>query len=329
MPRWTMRPCSITRISSARRTVASRCAMMIDVRPAQQRVERLLDQDLARAVDVRGRLVEDQDARVGEQRARDRDQLALAGGEPGAALADDVVEPAPRSARRRGRRRSPQRPRRPPRRSRRAAEADVVGDRAAEQERVLEDDSELPPVASAAGRRGGRCRRRAPRPRVGVVEAGDQLRGRRLAAARLADERDAAARRHVDRDAVDDRLVAVGERRRRRARAGRRSGRSRRAPGRSVMSCSASSTVEIFVHRRARRLHLAVELRELLQRLEDELQHARRRRSACRSRASRRRSAARRRRGRRRSRRRRGTRSPGRRPTRASARRRSRPGSPR
>ena len=39
------------------------------------------------------------------------------------------------------------------------------------------------------------------------------------------------------------------------------------------MSCSASRTVEIFVHRRARRLHLAVELRELLQRLEDELQH--------------------------------------------------------
>ena len=61
---------------------------------AQQRVERLLDQDLAGAVDVRRRLVEDQDAWIGEQRARDRDQLPLAGREPDAALADDVVETA-------------------------------------------------------------------------------------------------------------------------------------------------------------------------------------------------------------------------------------------
>ncbi len=67
--------------------------MMIDVRPSQQPVERVLDEHLARPVDVRRRLVEDEDAWVGEQRPRDRDQLALPGREPGAALAHDVVEP--------------------------------------------------------------------------------------------------------------------------------------------------------------------------------------------------------------------------------------------
>ena len=90
------------------------------------------------------------------------------------------------------------------------AEADVVGDRAAEQERILEHDAELAAdraqlhVAEIGAVDAHRALER-------VVEAGDQLRGRRLAAARLADERDAAARRHVDRDPVDDRLVAVGE----------------------------------------------------------------------------------------------------------------------
>jgi hypothetical protein len=46
---------------------------------AQQPVERTLDENLRRAVDVRRRLVEDENARVGEEGARDRDQLALAG----------------------------------------------------------------------------------------------------------------------------------------------------------------------------------------------------------------------------------------------------------
>ena len=148
MPRWTIRPCSTTRIASARRTVASRCAMMIDVRPRQQPVESALDQDLAGAVDVRSRLVEDEDARVGEERARDRDQLALAGGKPGTALAHDVVEPVlePRGDAVDADRRSC----RGDLCVRRVGlgEADVVGDRAAEQERILQDHSELPPVAA-------------------------------------------------------------------------------------------------------------------------------------------------------------------------------------
>jgi len=60
---------------------------------AQEPVECALDQDLGGAVDVRRRLVEDQDPRVREERTGDRDQLALARREPGAALAHRVQEP--------------------------------------------------------------------------------------------------------------------------------------------------------------------------------------------------------------------------------------------
>ena len=63
------------------------------VRPAAQRAQAVLDQRLALAVEARGRLVEDQDARIGEDRARDRDALALAARQLHAALADDRVVP--------------------------------------------------------------------------------------------------------------------------------------------------------------------------------------------------------------------------------------------
>jgi hypothetical protein len=59
-----------------------------DRRPvAHQPVERLLDQVVGPGVDARGRLVQDQDARVDQDRARDRDALALPAREAGAALA--------------------------------------------------------------------------------------------------------------------------------------------------------------------------------------------------------------------------------------------------
>jgi hypothetical protein len=61
---------------------------------AQQPIERALDQYLGRPVDVRGRLIEDQDPRIGEEGTRDRDQLPLACREAGAALAHLVVEAA-------------------------------------------------------------------------------------------------------------------------------------------------------------------------------------------------------------------------------------------
>jgi hypothetical protein len=65
--------------------------MAIVVRPAHQVVERFLDFLLGRRVDRRGRLVEDQDARVDEQRAGDRDALPFAAGERLAAFADQRV----------------------------------------------------------------------------------------------------------------------------------------------------------------------------------------------------------------------------------------------
>ena len=59
--------------------------------PLPQRPQAVLDQRLALAVEARRRLVEDQDARVRENRARDGDALPLAARQPHAALADDRV----------------------------------------------------------------------------------------------------------------------------------------------------------------------------------------------------------------------------------------------
>ena len=57
----------------------------------QQRDERALDQRFVFGVELTRRLVEDQDARVLEQDARDREPLALAARELVPALADDRV----------------------------------------------------------------------------------------------------------------------------------------------------------------------------------------------------------------------------------------------
>ena len=54
----------------------------------QQPAQALLDPALGVDVDVRGRLVEHEDPRVGDQRAGEGDELALAGRELDAALAD-------------------------------------------------------------------------------------------------------------------------------------------------------------------------------------------------------------------------------------------------
>ena len=57
----------------------------------EQRFERGLDELLGDAVEVRGGLVEYEDARVLEDHARDREPLLLAAGEAVAALANDRV----------------------------------------------------------------------------------------------------------------------------------------------------------------------------------------------------------------------------------------------
>ena len=61
------------------------------VRPAMSRSSASSRSVLGVGVERAGGLVEDEDGRVLEQRARDREALALAAGERGAALADDGV----------------------------------------------------------------------------------------------------------------------------------------------------------------------------------------------------------------------------------------------
>ena len=85
-------------------------------------------------------------------------------------------------------------------------EADVVGDRAGEEERILQHDAELAAVRAQL-ELAQVVAVDADRALVGVVEAADELRRRRLAAARLADEREAAAGRDVDVDRVQHRLA--------------------------------------------------------------------------------------------------------------------------
>ena len=67
--------------------------------PGHRLVERELDQALGRGVHGGGGVVEDQHARVREQRARDRQALALAAGERQAALADACLDSPPAGAR--------------------------------------------------------------------------------------------------------------------------------------------------------------------------------------------------------------------------------------
>src|SRR6185503_16932798 len=56
-----------------------------------QRAQTVLDERFALAVERRGGFVEDEDARIGEDRARDGDALALPARELHPALADDRV----------------------------------------------------------------------------------------------------------------------------------------------------------------------------------------------------------------------------------------------
>ena len=88
VPCSAIRPCSSTTIRPAWRIVDRRWAITIAVRPDEQAPQALLDAPLGVQVDVGGGLVEHQDARVGDQRAGERDQLALSGGELRAALTD-------------------------------------------------------------------------------------------------------------------------------------------------------------------------------------------------------------------------------------------------
>ena len=153
-------------------------------------------------VEVAGGFVEDQDLRVGEDGAGDGDALPLAAAELHAALADERVVAVGQcvdelvgvgdrggAADVVGRRAA-------------VAVGDVRGDGAVEQEHVLLDDADQAAVAvdvdvaqvaaveqdAAAG---------------GVVEAGDEVAERGLAAAAGADEGDRLARLDVERDVFE------------------------------------------------------------------------------------------------------------------------------
>ena len=191
------RPVCSTTMRSKLRTVDSRCAMAMTVRPRIRRpnASRIISSEFA--VERRGGLVEQQQRRVLEERARDGDALALAAGEFHAALADDGAHAGRQlfdevAARRDrsfehlvvGRVRP--------------AVADVLHDRAMEHRNVLRHDADglaqavlrdardvLPVDQNAAA--------------LHVVEALQQREQRRLAAAGMADQADALARPEAER----------------------------------------------------------------------------------------------------------------------------------
>src|SRR5205085_7543284 len=92
----------------------------------------------------------------------------------------------------------------------RLREADVRRDRATEEEWVLEHNTELAPVRAQLHA----AQVDAVDPHgavIGVVEAADEPRERRLPVAGLADEREASADRHVDVDAAQHGVGAIRE----------------------------------------------------------------------------------------------------------------------
>ena len=163
VPCSTIRPPSSTTIRPAWRIVERRCAITIAVRPAssRRRPSSMRVSVWMSTFEVASSRIED--ARVGDQRARERDQLALPGRQLHAALADLGVVAERQVARRTRRRRRRRPPRRSPRRRVRAAEGDVLADRAAEQEALLRHDPHARAQRARRRRRAGRGRRPARR----------------------------------------------------------------------------------------------------------------------------------------------------------------------
>ena len=181
-----------------------RAALHQDLQPL---VDLLLDLDVDRA----GGVVEHQDRRVDQQRAGDRDPLALAARQRVAALADDgVVALRQRVDELVGAGGASRRPDLLERRVG-APVGDVVADRGREQERLVEHDADL--GAQAVEREVAHVVAvDLDRAAGDVVEARQQPRDRRLAAGRAADHRDRLAGAQVQREVVEDqRPVAVGE----------------------------------------------------------------------------------------------------------------------
>ena len=111
---------------------------------AHDRAHVVLNDPLAVVVERRGRLVEDEDARIGGERAGDGDPLALAAGEVGAALLDHRVVALRKLGDELVRAGEPRRLHHHHPRHRRIAERDVLVDRPVEQDVLLQHDADLP-----------------------------------------------------------------------------------------------------------------------------------------------------------------------------------------
>src|SRR5690606_3562940 len=172
---------------------------------AHEGVERMLDLALERGVDGAGGLVEDEDERVEGERAGEGEELALADGEGGAALADglgvaagelldeavgadaggggadaDVVDVV-------------------------AAEANVVGDVAAEEEHVLEHEADAAAQLVERDAVDGHAVEQ-DLSALRLVEPHEQVDEGGLSGAGVADDGDALARARAEADAAEDPL---------------------------------------------------------------------------------------------------------------------------
>src|SRR4029077_9728459 len=163
----------------------------------------LLDDTLALIVEGARRLIEDQNARVGDERAGNGDALSLATREGRAALADDRVVAfgqledefvRPRKACRRDDALH---------RHRWVGERDILADRAVEQHVLLQDDANL---AAQPGRvdHGEIHAVDQDAPALRDVEALDELGERALARPRRPDDADHLPGRHIEGDIVQD-----------------------------------------------------------------------------------------------------------------------------
>ena len=260
--------------------------MTIAVRPSSRHVERALDPGLGAQVEVRRRLVEDQHARLRQEGAGEREQLALARRERDAALVarrveargeplDEVVEADGVGT-----------PRGPPRRSRRAG-----------RRRRCRGSSRGTGTAPGARRRAGvrsdssvTSRRSWPsmqhRAPLRVVEAGDAAWRSstcpRRSGRRARRSRPAAMRRSTS--ASTGRAPVVAERDVARARSRRRSAAARTASG--VLADARGLRAEQLAQLRDRGLPLlvgVVELDQLLDRREERGRGRARTRSARRA----------------------------------------------
>ena len=179
--------------------------MTIDVRPFISRSSASMTTCSDAASRPGGRLVENQDRRVANDRARDRDALALTAGQRHAALADhrgvavrhlddELVRVGQFGGADRvfdlrvG-----------------LAVGDVLPDRAAEQQRVLQDEADL--IAQRLQRELADvvCRRSGSGPTADRRSAGSGSTMRRLAGARRPDDRRDLARLDREADVLQDR----------------------------------------------------------------------------------------------------------------------------